>query len=167
MKDVEALAVKQMMQELGSFDVDYAFLHVATEHPLILFDKSQQGIADYESQRTKGVYAPTRGMFMHLSDGDTLVTLVGANEVKTARQGIPSPIVLKLHRTSTFRDMTYLARQVVLFASHSWRSFFPAELPVTIKYSDLIARLLGNLGNLSNWNPEAMVGRIANTRWFL
>jgi hypothetical protein len=75
--------------------------------------------------------------------------------------------LLRLHPSSTFSDMTYLARQVFLFASHSWRSFFPAELPVTIKYSDLIARLLGNLGMLSNWNPDVMVGRIANTRWFL
>jgi hypothetical protein len=167
MKYIEADAVKAAMQDLSEFDLDYAFLHVAEEHPLMLFDTAQKGVFDYETKRAKGIYAPTRGMFMHLSDSTTLLTLVGANEVKTARQGVPSPILLKLHPSSNFRDMTYLARQVFLFACHSWRSFFPSELPVTIKYSDLIARLLGNLETLSNWNPEVMVGRIANTRWFL
>jgi hypothetical protein len=166
-KDIEADAVKSVMSELGDFDLDYAFLHVAEHHPFLLFDHSQKGVFDHETRLSKGVFAPTRGLFMHLSPSETLLTLVGASEVKTANQGIPSPILLRLHRNSTFSDMTYLARQVFLFASHSWRSFFPSELPVTIKYSDLIAKLLGNLGMLSNWNPDVLVGRIANTRWFL
>jgi hypothetical protein len=166
-KNTEADAVKAVMSELGDFDLDYAFLHVADHHPFLLFDHLQKGVFDYETKQFKGVLAPTRGLFMHLSPRETLLTLVGPNQVKTANQGIPAPILLRLHPSSTFSDMTYLARQVFLFASHSWRSFFPAELPVTIKYSDLIARLLGNLGMLSNWNPEVLVGRIANTRWFL
>jgi hypothetical protein len=167
MKNIEADAVKAVMNELGDFDLDYAFLHVADHHPFLLFDQAQKGVFDYETKLSKGVLAPARGLFMHLSPRDTLLTLVGPSQVKTAKQGIPAPIMLHLHPNSTFSDMTYLARQVFLFASHSWRSFFPAELPVTIKYSDLIARLLGNLGTLSNWNPDVMVGRIANTRWFL
>lgn len=166
-KDIEADAVKAAMEELGDFDLDYAFLHVAEHHPFLLFDHSQKGVFDYETKQSKGILAPPRGLFMHLSPRETLLTLVGPSQVKTANQGIPAPILLHLHRSSTFSDMTYLTRQVYLFASHSWRSFFPSELPVTIKYSDLIAALLGHLGTLSNWNPDVMVGRIANTRWFL
>ena len=166
-KNIEAEAVKAAMDELGDFDLDYAFLHVADHHPFLLFDHLQKGVFDYETKQSKGVLAPTRGLFMHLSSRDTLLTLVGPSQVKTANQGIPSPITLHLHPSSTFSDMTYLARQIFLFSSHSWRSFFPSELPVTIKYSELIARLLGNLSALSNWNPDVMVGRIANTRWFL
>jgi hypothetical protein len=166
-KDVEAEAVKTVMSELGNFDLDYAFLHVAEHHPFLLFDHSQKGVYDYETKKSKGISVPARGLFMHLSARETLLTLIGPTQVKTANQGIPSPVLLRLHPSSSFSDMTYLTRQVFLFASHSWRSFFPAELPVTIKYSDLIARLLGNLGTLSNWNSDVMVGRIANTRWFL
>ncbi len=166
-KNFEAEAVKTLMGELGDFDLDYAFLHVADHHPFLLFNLSEKGIPDFETKQSKGILVPTRGLFMHLSPRETLLTLVGPSQLKTANQGIPNPIVLHLHPSSTFSDMTYLARQVHLFASHSWRSFFPAEMPVTIKYSDLIARLLGNLGTLSNWNPDVMVGRIANTRWFL
>lgn len=166
-KNFEVEAVKTAMSDLGDFDLDYAFLHVADHHPFLLFDLLEKGRFDKENQRNKGVLVPNRGLFMHLSARETLLTLTGADQLKTANQGIPAPILLRLHPSSTFSDMTYLARQVFLFASHSWRSFFPSELPVTIKYSELIARLLGNLGTLSNWNPDVMVGRIANTRWFL
>jgi hypothetical protein len=40
-------------------------------------------------------------------------------------------------------------------------------MPVTIFYSDLIARLLGNLNSVTGWNPVVMVGRVRETRWFL
>jgi hypothetical protein len=56
--------------------------------------------------------------------------------------------LLKLHRDSTFTDMDYLARQVFHFSDHSWRTFLPASMPVTVSYSQLIARMLGNLARL-------------------
>jgi len=40
-------------------------------------------------------------------------------------------------------------------------------MPVTIMYSELIAKMLGQLGTVSRWNPNAMLGRIGETRWFL
>jgi hypothetical protein len=33
-KDTEAEAVKEVMTELGEFDVQYAFLHVIEDHPI-------------------------------------------------------------------------------------------------------------------------------------
>jgi argonaute-like protein implicated in RNA metabolism and viral defense len=95
------------------------------------------------------------------------MTMTGAKDIKQPEHGMPRPILIKLHRNSTFNDTTYLARQVFAFSSHSWRSFFPSPMPVTILYSDLIAHLLGNLANVSFWNPDAMLGRIGKTRWFL
>jgi hypothetical protein len=164
-KNIEAQAIKELMVELGDFDIEYAFLHVVQNQPLILFDKSQQGAG--KGTRKKGVYAPIRGSFMHLSPSETLLALVGPSEVRRPEHGMPSPLLLRLHGDSTFTDMTYLTRQLFQFSCHSWRSFFPGELPVTIKYSDLIALLLGNLAGIPAWNPDAMLGRLANTRWFL
>ena len=63
--------------------------------------------------------------------------------------------------------MTYLTRQVFAFASHSWRTFLPSSVPVTIQYSNLIANSLGHLSLMDRWNPEVMLGRIGKTRWFL
>jgi hypothetical protein len=43
-KNIEADAVKAVMSELGDFDLDYAFLHVADHHPFLLFDHLQKGV---------------------------------------------------------------------------------------------------------------------------
>jgi hypothetical protein len=165
LKNIEAEAIKKLMAELGDFDIEYAFLHVVQDQPLILFDPTQLGAG--KGPKKKGVYAPLRGSFMHLSPSETILALVGPSEVRRPEHGMPTPLLLRLHGDSTFSDMTYLTRQLFQFACHSWRSFFPGELPVTIKYSDLIAALLGNLSEIPTWNPEAMLGRLANTRWFL
>jgi len=70
-------------------------------------------------------------------------------------------------RNSTFKDLTYIARQAFCFSCHSWRTFSPAPLPVTILYSELIAKLLRELGDVTDWDPDAMLGRIGRMRWFL
>jgi len=49
----------------------------------------------------------------------------------------------------------------------SWRSFFPASMPVTISYSDLIAKLLGELKDIPNWNPDMLITKLSESRWFL
>jgi hypothetical protein len=165
LRDAETEAVKALMEEMGEYDVEYAFLHIKEDHPYLLFDKLQQG--ERYGQSRKGVMGPTRGMFFRLSDHDVLLSLTGYKEVKRPEDGIPHPILLTLHRHSTFVDTTYLARQVYTFASHSWQGFFPSDMPVTIHYSGLIARLLGQLSTLPNWNANAMLGRIGWTRWFL
>jgi hypothetical protein len=168
LKEAEEEAVKNLIGSLGDYDVEYAFLHVSDDHPLLLFDEAQKGERSYEGKGgLKGVCAPARGCFLRLSGHEVLITLTGAKEVKQASDGLPRPILLRLGRGSTFNDMTYLTRQVNTFACHSWRSYFPSPLPVTILYSELIARLLGNLSGLPRWNPANMFGRIGEGRWFL
>lgn len=168
LREAEEEAVKALIATLGDYDVEYAFLHVVEDNPILLFDEAQKGEPAYDGRGgVKGVCAPTRGCFLRLSGHEVLITLTGAKEVKQASDGLPRPIILRLGRGSTFNDMTYLTRQVNTFACHSWRSFFPSPLPVTILYSELIARLLGHLSTLPQWNPAQMLGRIGETRWFL
>ena len=159
-------AVKGLMKSLGSYDVDYAFMHVVEQHPQMLFDEQQQGRA-CGSWGKKGVLAPHRGLHLRLSEREMLLSLTGPNEVKRPVDGIPSPLLLRLGSGSDFCDMEYLTRQVYTFSCHSWRTFFPASLPVTIMYSELIARLLGKLSTVPSWNPSSLLGRIGATRWFL
>lgn len=160
-------AVKALMAELGDYEVEYAFLQIIEQHPYLIFDKSQKGVMDYETKRTKGVYAPKRASTLQISNRDVLLCLSGPSEVKRPEDGLPSPLLLSLHKDSSFTDMTYLTRQVFAFACHSWRTFLPASVPVTIQYSDLIAKALGHLSLLDKWNPDVMLGRIGKTRWFL
>lgn len=163
----EVNAVKTLMAELGDYEVEYAFLQVSDQHPYLIFDTSQEGAFDYETKRSKGIYAPRRSSSLQLSNRDMLLCLTGPNEVKRSEDGIPSPLLLSLHKDSTFTDMTYLTRQVFAFACHSWRTFLPGSVPVTIQYSDLIARTLGHLSLIDKWAPDVMLGRIGKTRWFL
>lgn len=163
----EINAVKELMTDLGDYEVDYAFLQLSEQHPYLIFDKAQGGVFDYETKRSKGIYAPTRASTLQLSDHAMLLCLTGPSEVKRPEDGMPKPLLLSLHKDSSFTDMTYLTRQVFAFACHSWRTFLPASAPVTIQYSDLIAKTLGNLSLLGKWDPDVMLGRIGKTRWFL
>ena len=165
--DFDTRIVQQLVSELSEYAVEYAFVEIHEDHPYLLFDDSAKGKMDFETQGVKGVYTPQRSTILHLSNRDTLLSLTGPGEVKRPQDGLPSPLLLTLHRCSTFCDMTYLTRQVFTFACHSWRTFLPASLPVTIQYSDLIARALGSLSQLDRWNPDVMIGRIGKTRWFL
>jgi len=163
----EVQSIKDLVSGLGDYDVEYAFLQMNEQHPYMLFDKSQNGVPDFDSNGTKGSYAPARGQYIELGNHEVLLALTGPREVKRPEDGTPRPLLLNLHRDSTFTDMTYLTRQVFAFASHSWRTFLPSSVPVTIQYSNLIAGTLGHLALMERWNPEVMLGRIGKTRWFL
>jgi hypothetical protein len=161
-------AVAQVVSDLGDYDTEFAFLHVVEDHPFLLFDEARpEGEWDAKTKAKKGHLAPLRGQCLKLGDFERLLVLTGAREVKRPQDGLPSPILLRLDKKSTFKDMTYLTRQVYQFSCHSWRSFFPAPMPITILYSELIAHLLGNLSRLTRWNPDALLGRVGRTRWFL
>jgi hypothetical protein len=162
-KEAEAMAVKEVMAELGDYNVEFAFVHVAESHPYLLFDPQQGGIG----YKQKGIHAPERGKYLQLSEHVSLVSLTGAQELKQANDGLPSPVQLILHRDSTFKDMTYLSKQVLKFGAHSWRSFQPAAMPVTIYYSQLMAQMLSQLTHVSYWNSDALYNKIGTTRWFL
>jgi hypothetical protein len=167
LRDNEARAVTRLAGELADFQLEFAFLHVASDTNLQLFNRSAHGVPVGQSGRLKGVYVPERGLMVALSDRDMLVVATGAKELKRATDGPPVPLRLHLHPASTFRDLRYLGQQVMLFASHSWRGFQPASMPVTVSYSQLIARHMGRLGTTSRWNPDVLYGQIGTTRWFL
>jgi len=160
-------AAMAVAEHLRDFAVEIAFLHVAAEQPLTLFDLEQAGADDWESRSKKGILAPTRSQYLMMNRREALLTLTGPREVKSSSDGLPTPVLLRLHRESRFTDMHYLTRQVFAFSCHSWRGFSGAPMPVTIMYSQLIARLLGKLEALPNWNPDALIGRMNRLRWFL
>jgi hypothetical protein len=166
LKDTEAEAVEQTVKDLDLDNVTFAFIHIAQSHPYLIFDNNQKGIG-YRDPK-KGVLGPSRGLHIKLGDRESLVVFSGASELKQASDGMPRPCLLKLHRLSTFKDMTYLARQAFEFAGHSWRMLAPEPFPITIRYSDLIAERLSGLSSVKGWDAEAVkFGQIGKTLWFL
>ena len=166
-KGCEIEAIKKAVSDLGDYNVQFAFLHVVDRHPYCLLDLRQGGIKDYRTGNSKGVYAATRATSVRLEADTSAIFLTGYREIKTEDQGLPDPLLLRLHRDSSFRDMTYLTRQLYAFACNSWRSFLPSPLPVTILYSQLIAHQLGHLADIERWNSDCLFGELAFSRWFL
>jgi hypothetical protein len=165
-KDVEAEAIKKAVEDLALENVTYAFLHIAPDHPFLIFDLGQEGLPAHNTK--KGIVGPSRGLHLKLGDKQSLVVFSGASELKKASDGLPAPSLLSLHPNSTFKDMTYLARQAFDFTGHSWRIMFPERFPITIKYSDLIAQRLTGLNEIPHWDNDAIQFRdIGRTLWFL
>jgi Piwi domain len=174
LRDREVSAIKDLVKDLiaDKFDVEFAFLDISLYHSYQLFAPAERGVRYWDfssrSHKIKGKGVPQRGIGLLLDDSRGLLQLAGPNELKTDTQGNPKPLLIELHRDSDFNDMTYLMRQVYNFTYMSWRSFMPSTEPVTISYSRLIARLLGNLKQVSEWNSQVLsVGSLRDRRWFL
>lgn len=162
-KDAEADAITGLVSELVDYDLEFAALHLADNHHYRLFDSAQPG----KGYRKTGQFVPDRGLLVPLGDWRSLLTLQGPQDMRSDAHGAPRPLELFLHKKSTFRDMDYLAKQVMWFSANSWRSYSPAQLPVTIFYSELIARMLAELQEVRGWDPDVLRGKAGRTRWFL
>lgn len=153
-------AVKKVIDQYREYNIEYAFLKISEHHGLHMFNSAT-------ADEARGKYAPLRGQVYKLSDHENLVYLIGQRELKQASDGHPRGLILSVHRDSTFKDIKYLSAQLFNFSAHSWRSYFPNPMPVTITYSDLIAHNLGWLNKIPGWNDTVMHSKIGQTQWFL
>lgn len=156
----EIEAVRAIIDKYREYQIEYAFLKISEDHGLHMFDSATAGVQ-------KGRLAPSRGKTFKLSKHEMLIYLIGQRELRQDTDGHPRGVILDVHKDSTFKDIKYLSAQMYSFASHSWRSYFPNPMPVTISYSDLIARNLGWLNQLPGWNDSVMIGKIGQSQWFL
>lgn len=156
----EIAAVQAVVDKYREYQVEYTFLKISENHGLHMFDSTT-------ASEQKGKLAPQRGKTFKLSKHEMLVYLIGQRELRNDTDGHPRGLILDVHKDSTFTDIKYLSAQVHSFASHSWRSYFPNPLPVTISYSDLIARNLGWLNQIPGWSDSVMIGKIGQSQWFL
>jgi hypothetical protein len=156
----EIAAVRAVIDNYREYQIEYAFLKISEDHGLHLFDWANR-------EAKKGKWAPQRGKSLVLSKYEMLVYLIGQDELRQESDGHPRGIILSVHKDSTFKDIKYLSAQLYSFSSHSWRSYFPNPMPVTISYSDLIAKNLGWLNRLPGWTDSIMIGKIGQSQWFL
>lgn len=156
----EIQAVRTVVSRYKDYQIEYAFVKISENHGLHMFDSST-------SAMPKGRLAPNRGKTFKLSKNEMLVYLIGQRELRHNTDGHPRGVIVNVHKDSTFKDIKYLSAQLYSFASHSWRSYFPNPVPVTIGYSDLIAHNLGWLNQLPGWSDSVMIGKIGQSQWFL
>jgi len=149
-------------------NLQMAFVTASHDHPFFIFDPEEPGIpVGRDSNVMKGVMAPTRGTIARIGRWTRLVAVNSHALIKRANSPLPKPVLVNLHQSSTFLDLDYLAEQVLKFTALSWRSTLPAETPVTIYYSELIADLLARLRQVPDWSATALSIRLRWSRWFL
>jgi hypothetical protein len=167
LRDTEAQAVKLLVGKLADqyAKVEFAFVHLSDAHDWALFDQNSPGRST--GRQVRGRLVPGRGHAVPVSRSEMLLSVTGPWDMKLPLQGLPRPLLLHLHRESTFTDLEYLAGQVFRFTALSWRRPYPSARPVTIMYSDLIAGLLGQLRHVKNWNSDIVATDLRGSRWFL
>ena len=166
LKNIEIDVVNQLVSEFKDFQIRFAFVTISDAHPLILFDEKQKGIQS--GRRVKGSFVPIRSSNSILDEYSCLLQLKGPREIKTVRQGISRPVLIRIHPDSTFLDLNYIVQQIYTFTTLSWRSFLPSQIPVSLYYSDLIARLLSQLRKIDGWNPNVIsTSQLKFKKWFL
>lgn len=159
--------VSACVKEVGrDQNVQFAFLTVNADHPFRIIDPAQRGITLWDGQ-VKGRMAPERGIVTQLGRFTRLVTTNGPRLMKTPNTPLPAPLLIHLHPQSTYVDQTYLSDQALKFTALSWRSVLPAQRPVTIYYSELIAELLARLRQVPGWSPMALNAKLRGSKWFL
>lgn len=163
--DITASCVDEVGNEQN---IEFAFLTVSHDHSFSLIDNSESGLKPrYGGGNPKGVFVPPRGMLVQLGRYTRLLCTTGPRMVKRPNLPLPRPLLIHLHKESTYRDFPYLADQVLKFTALSWRSTLPTDRPVTILYSTLIAGLLGRLQTVNGWSPAVLNTKLRNSKWFL
>ena len=158
--------VRECVREVGDEqNVEFAFLTISEDHPFAVLDKAQRGIT--RKSVTKGQYVPERGTIVQQGRYTRLLATNGPALLKRGSSPIPRPLLIRLHKESTYRDLGYLSEQVLKFTSLSWRSTLPANRPVSVYYSELIAGLLARLRNVRDWSPATLNIKLRASRWFL
>jgi hypothetical protein len=170
LKRVEvAQIVKTCVERAGAgLNVQFAFLSVLHDHPFKVVDPEERGrFANRRTGEMKGKMVPPRGRVVQLGRFTRLLCTKGPTLIKRPATPLPSPILIKLHDESTYRDLQYLSEQILKFTSLSWRGTQPAEDPVTIYYSGLMADLLVRLRGVNGWSPDVLNTRLRHSMWFL
>jgi hypothetical protein len=168
LKNFEIDTIKRLVTEnLTQYTVEFAFLVLGDEHPWTVYDPNAAGRSSNQGEII-GKFAPARGITVVLNTHKALLSVTGPAELKMWSQGCPSPLQVRLHGASTFTDLEYLTRQVFDFTYMSWKTYNLLPQPITIEYSEAIAKLLGRLRRIRNWNSNVFrTTQLGASLWFL
>lgn len=177
-KNTEFDVISKLVKETTQFKIKFAFVTISQTHPTMLFDINQHGVKKYGSSSVIGAYIPNRATNVFLDSETCIVQMLGAKELKTSKQGMSKPIQIKIRtphgnyddnglNDMIFHDLSYITQQIFSFTYLSWRSFLPGEEPATMKYSNLISRLLGKMRNIPGWDADNLNYGLKRKKWFL
>lgn len=161
LKNIEVDVVDELIKRFTRFDIVFAFVTVSLKHPWLMYQRLER-----DGRRTS-IEASERCANLVLDDRSCLVQLKGNRDRTNWKHRPPLPAKIQIHEKSTYDDLQYIAQQVMDFSCLSWRGFFPSELPVTIRYSKLMADLTSKLQLIDGWNPSVIDQHFRRKKWFL
>lgn len=121
-KKYELKAIENTLVKFKDYDIQFGIVHLSYNHNLRIF---LNGGNDF----------PQRGTFIQISTFQALLHL---------GKGTKVPILVRLDQRSTYKDIFDASKQVLYFCHLCYRNFRPANVPVTIKYPSLMAKLVMN-----------------------
>lgn len=174
LKDVEMERITaECAAEIGGEqEIEFAFLNISSGHPYVMLDPHQEGDHSRSSE-PKGENMPKAGTIVRISGRKRLVQTLGPEGVPHSDIPLIAPLLVSIYNkrkaegVKYFDDLTYLAEQVYKFTGLSWKTVRPVKSPVTMEYSELIARQLGRLESIPDWSPRALDSLLPTSKWFL
>jgi hypothetical protein len=140
----EIKAIENVLLFFEDYQIDYCILHLSYNHNYRL----------YKDSGNSQVY---RGSYIQLSTYQALLSLGGKSN---------NPILIRLDKRSTYKDIYFATKQLLSFIHLSYRNFKPSSEPVTVKYPKLMAKLASELRQIEQWDPNIM--NFMNEKlWFL
>ena len=143
-KKHELTAIDNALKHFKQYNIQYSLVHLSYGHNFRIF-------------KNRGRERPYRGTFVQLSSKQALLHMGGRSIV---------PIQVRLDERSEYRDLYEITRQVLYFAHLSYRTFIPPGQPVTIKYPNLMAKMVSELKKVSDWD-YSILNKLNDKLWFI
>lgn len=143
-KEHELKAIHNTLTKFTAYDIQFGIVHLSFNH-------------NYRLYKNGGKETAIRGSFVQLSHRQALLHMGVHTKV---------PILIQIDKRSNFVDIYDTSKQVLYFCHLCYRNFKPANVPVTIKYPSLMAKLREDLSLVPSWNPEQL-NKVKDKLWFI
>lgn len=143
-KQTEIKAIELAIKQFSEYKIQFGIVHLSFNHNLRVY-------------AGKGEANVKRGTFIQVSTLQALLHF--GNKTKM-------PVLARLDQRSTYKDIYDISKQVLFFTHLCYRNFRPANVPVTIKYPSLMAKLTSELMQVDKWN-EKELNNIKDLLWFI
>ena len=142
-KKQELKSINNALMQFNSYNIEYSLAHVSLYH-------------NYRFTSVMKYNNPHYDRYVQISSRQVLLHL-GGNTI---------PILIRLDKRSTYSDIHKITQQIYYFIYLSYHSVIPDRKPVTIKYSNLIAKKAYRLKQIPNWD-SSMLDKLNEIPWFI
>lgn len=142
--DNEIRAILKTVDMFNQYNIQFAVIHLSYAH-------------NYKYYFNSGNGTVSKGYFTKKSSDQGLISLGNKSG---------APILLKINKNSSFRDLYYIATQVVHFMYLSHSNFMTPPKPVTMLYPAKMAKLANDLTLIDHWDPS-ILNQITDKLWFI